>query len=168
MDLITLNECLVAALVDHDNVDGTNAVMRLRMAQDVLRASSHVGVPLDAPLTIEDADSIMVMVTQNGARDIFATAAEQAALAGRPIPEALAGVIHSATALADGNVAVIVADGTLITFRPDYGFGSEGTEVILVVDDPSATAYLATLDDAVSEALHAHLELVALDAVDGE
>lgn len=70
---ITLMEALYSAAAGHDGVDETNIIFKVRKAQQVVL--DYTGQPsysLFVAQPVEKVDDIMIMVTQNGHRDIFA------------------------------------------------------------------------------------------------
>ncbi|QGJ92688.1 hypothetical protein QDA04_gp18 [Microbacterium phage Megan] len=72
MDTLTLTEALVAMLVERDDTDATNAIQRLRIAQERVALVIHGDMHLDMPLDGDEADSIIIHATRNGHVDIFA------------------------------------------------------------------------------------------------
>lgn len=72
MDNITLTEALVALLVERDDTDATNAIQRLRIAQERVALVIHGSVHLDLSMPVDDVDDILIHATRNGAIDIFA------------------------------------------------------------------------------------------------
>lgn len=71
MDTITLNEALIAGLIERGGVDAGNAIPLLRNAQKRLAAQVYP-VPLDQPLDIDVVDGYMIYATANGRVDLYA------------------------------------------------------------------------------------------------
>lgn len=72
MDTITITEGLVAMLVERDDVDGTNAIQRLRAAQERVNLVIHGTIHCDLPMAVEEVDDVLIHATRNGHEDIFA------------------------------------------------------------------------------------------------
>lgn len=74
---LSIDEALVSMLVEQDNVDGTNAVHLLRAAQAKVieytgaRTPEDVVAHLSAIRTIDEVDSILILVSANGQIDLF-------------------------------------------------------------------------------------------------
>lgn len=72
MDTISINEAIVAMLVGQD-ADPADAIMMLRKAQAVvMEYTGDVAEALYTQRDVEAVDDIIIMVTENGHRDIFA------------------------------------------------------------------------------------------------
>jgi hypothetical protein len=73
MDTLSPTEALVALLVEQPNVDATNAIAKLRIAQERLAVEMrpHLGEHLDAQLDADDIDAMIIHATRNGRVDIF-------------------------------------------------------------------------------------------------
>ncbi len=73
MDNITITEALYTLAFGHDAIDETNVVAAVRKAQAVVVEYTG-GRPeaLHTLRSVDDVDSILILVTENGARDIFA------------------------------------------------------------------------------------------------
>lgn len=74
---LSIDEALVAALVEQDGVDATNAIHLLRAAQAKVieytgaRDPEEVVLYLSSTRTIEEVDSILTLVSENGKIDLF-------------------------------------------------------------------------------------------------
>lgn len=74
---LSIDEALVAALVEQDDVDATNAIHLLRAAQAKVIEYTGATSPeevvqhLAAIRTIEEIDSILILVSENGRIDLF-------------------------------------------------------------------------------------------------
>ncbi|QOP64815.1 hypothetical protein SEA_DELAGARZA_56 [Microbacterium phage DelaGarza] len=73
MDTLTIAEALVAIIADREDIDATNAIPCLRRAEaTILEFTGGVHrVPLYTERTSDDVDTILILVTENGQRDIF-------------------------------------------------------------------------------------------------
>ncbi len=74
---LSIDEALVSMLVEQDGVDATNAIQLLRAAQAKVieytgaRTPEDVVAHLSAIRTIEEVDSILILVSENGKVDLF-------------------------------------------------------------------------------------------------
>lgn len=73
LDQISITEALFAQAVLHDGIDESNIVLAVRHAQAIVM--EYTGTDNQQVLHnlrhYEEVDSILIMVTQNGYRDIF-------------------------------------------------------------------------------------------------
>ncbi|UAJ16107.1 hypothetical protein SEA_RIKSENGUPTA_16 [Microbacterium phage RikSengupta] len=70
LDNISATEALVAILVEQDNVDATNVIVKLRNAQDRLLDIAPQ-LHLEEEMPSEDIDNLITWATRNGAIDLF-------------------------------------------------------------------------------------------------
>ena len=72
---ISLNEAIIANLVDADGVDGTNIIPVFRKAQQTVCdyiAASGLSVPdFETQLSADYCDSVLIGVTKNGAKALW-------------------------------------------------------------------------------------------------
>lgn len=74
---LSINEALVSMLVEQDGVDATNAIHLLRAAQAKVieytgaRTAEEVVLRLSNIRTADEVDSIIALVSENGAVDLF-------------------------------------------------------------------------------------------------
>lgn len=74
---LSIDEALVSMLVEQDGVDATNAIHLLRAAQAKVieytgaRTSEEVALHLSGTRSIDEVDSIIIMVSKNGQIDLF-------------------------------------------------------------------------------------------------
>ncbi|AUX82888.1 hypothetical protein SEA_REDFIELD_52 [Microbacterium phage Redfield] len=69
---ISFTEALAAQMLCHDRIDETNAIGRLRHAQAVLRLEYDFSRnDLNAQRSIDEIDDVLIMISENGRRDIF-------------------------------------------------------------------------------------------------
>jgi hypothetical protein len=84
MDKLSVTEGLVAMLVERDNVDGTNAIILLRAAQEACCKVFGIGERktgehpisqkerwLNRRRDADQVDNIIILTTRNGQEDIF-------------------------------------------------------------------------------------------------
>lgn len=76
MDKISLNEALTAMLVEQDHVDASNAIQRLRTAQQRVVTSLRVapsgaGNFMHKQRPIDEADALIILAARNGLNPLF-------------------------------------------------------------------------------------------------
>ncbi|WKW85398.1 hypothetical protein SEA_MILANI_4 [Microbacterium phage Milani] len=77
IEQLSIDEALLAALVEQDDVDATNVIQLMRSAQGKVieymgaRTPEQVIEHLSSIRTIEEVDSILTLVSQNGQIDLF-------------------------------------------------------------------------------------------------
>ena len=75
MDTISLNEAIIANLIDADGVDGTNIISVFRTAQqtvcDYIANSGFLVPDFEVQLSADYCDSVLIAVTQNGKRTLW-------------------------------------------------------------------------------------------------
>uniref|UniRef100_A0AAU6R5W4 Helix-turn-helix DNA binding domain protein n=1 Tax=Micrococcus phage Olihed TaxID=3092209 RepID=A0AAU6R5W4_9CAUD len=74
---LSIDEALVSMLVEQDGVDATNAIHLLRAAQAKVieytgaRTPEEVALHLSGTRSIDEVDSILILVSENGKIDLF-------------------------------------------------------------------------------------------------
>lgn len=73
MKTLTLTEAVLVELMARGGVDDTNVITLLRGAQDIVRPYARErGYGMNDLMDIDLVDDIMIGVSQNGRKDIFA------------------------------------------------------------------------------------------------
>jgi len=78
METMTFNEAILVEIVGRDNVDQTNCISLLRRAQmNVLNQLALMEIEpaediLERQYPLESIDQIMILVTENGSKSLFA------------------------------------------------------------------------------------------------
>ena len=72
---ISLNEAIIANLVDADGVDGTNIIPVFRKAQqtvcDYIAKSGYLVPDFEVQLSADYCDSVLIAVTQSGKKALW-------------------------------------------------------------------------------------------------